>query len=157
MMHISMLICQEVEMELPKLREEAGYFIKQVQHTMRVQMDRGLHDLDITTPQFAVLSWLRESPGLSNAELAVKCFVTPQTMNLILQKLEARQLVSRTPSTGHGKIINTALTSLGEDTLTRAKQQMLAVEVELFGPLPESELAALVRTLKKLSVSHNER
>lgn len=151
-MCISVLICQGVEMEVMKLREEAGYLIKQVQHSMRVRMDRCLRDLDITTPQFAVLSWLRESPGLSNAELAVKCFVTPQTMNLILQKLQTRQLVSRTPSKGHGKIINTALTELGDDILTRAKQQMLAVEIELFGNLPASELATLVLTLKKLSV-----
>ena len=58
-------------------------------------MDRALVELNLTTPQYSVLSELHEFPGLSNADLARKSFVTPQTMNLIVQNLEARELIGR--------------------------------------------------------------
>jgi len=113
-------------------------------------MDRALATRGITTPQFAVLTRLKEAPGLSNADLAVRCFVTPQTMNLILQKLEERGLVTRTKSETHGKIINTKLTSTGGKTLVKANALLTGVETELFGKLSITELEALVGTLRKL-------
>jgi DNA-binding MarR family transcriptional regulator len=129
---------------------QAGYLIKEVQHILRKQMDRALTTLGITTPQFAVLTRLKEAPGLSNAELAVLCFVTPQTMNLILQKLEEKGLVVRTPSKTHGKIINTKLTAPGGKTLVKANALLAHVETDLFGKLSDTELEELVGLLRKL-------
>ena len=93
--------------DMDGMTEEVGYLLKEVQQDLRKRMDRALVELNLTTPQYSVLSELHGFPGLSNAELARKSFVTPQTMNLIIQNLEARGLVGRSPSASHGKIIKT--------------------------------------------------
>jgi DNA-binding MarR family transcriptional regulator len=135
---------------------EAGYLIKQVQHLLRRRMDQALDHLSITTPQFAVLTWLQRTPGLSNADLAHRCFVTPQTMNLIVKKLEDRGLVVRSESPGHGKVLPFTLTSEGARVLKQSHTSLAGVERGLFGVLSAAELKSLVSTLRKLRATEPE-
>jgi len=72
-----------------------GYVLKRTQLALRGAMDGALATLDLTTPQYAALSELAKEQGLSNAELARRCFVTPQTMHRILGGLERDALVIR--------------------------------------------------------------
>src|SRR5215210_8834606 len=83
------------------LGSRVGYELKRVQHDLRLYMDAGLRELDVTTPQYAALSVLAEEPGISNAALARRSFVTPQTMNQIMLRLEAAGLVGRRPHPEH--------------------------------------------------------
>ena len=78
-----------------------GYLIKRAQSVLHDAMADalGLHDLTVT--QFAVLTALDEEPGLSNADLARRAFVTPQSMYAVLLELERLQLVVRTPHPQH--------------------------------------------------------
>ena len=135
---------------------EAGYLIKAVQHLLRRRMDRALEHLSITTPQFAVLTWLQRTPGLSNAELAQRCFVTPQTMNLIVKNLEERGLVVRSESPSHGKILPLALSSEGPRVLQQAQTSLVGVDRSLFGTLSTAELKTFVSTLRKLLATEPE-
>jgi DNA-binding MarR family transcriptional regulator len=132
------------------MTDEVGYLLKEVQQDLRKRMDRALTELDLTTSQYSVLSELQEFPGLSNADLARKSFVTPQTMNLIVQKLEVRDLVGRSPSASHGKIMNIEVTSKGEDLLNKANELVLDVQNEIFSRISEDETIALTEILKKL-------
>lgn len=132
------------------MSHELGYLIKEVQQAIRKKMDKDLADLGLTTPQYSVLSELEEFPGLSSADLARKSFVTPQTMNLIVQKLEERHLVRRYESQTHGKIINTEITAEGVALLARAHELVKEVQAQIFGSLSAGEAAALASTLKKL-------
>jgi hypothetical protein len=47
------------------------------------------HSLTVT--EFAVLTALKDQPGLSNADLARRTFVTPQSMHAVLKELENRK------------------------------------------------------------------
>jgi DNA-binding MarR family transcriptional regulator len=133
-----------------RISEELGYLIKEVQQDLRKKMDKALSCINLTTPQYAVLSQLREYPGLSNAELARKSFVTPQTMNLIVQNLEERLLVKRTPSKNNGKILNTEVTETGFMILEKANALVFEVEEEIFGSLSKEESNNLKNILQKL-------
>jgi DNA-binding MarR family transcriptional regulator len=133
-----------------KATSEAGYLLKQVQHLLRRRMDQALTHLGITTPQFAALTWLERTPGISNAELAHRCFVTPQTMNLIVQKLEERGLVIRAQSPSHGRVLPLALAPAGEQVLQEAVRSLVSVERSMFGVLSSAELKGLVSTLRKI-------
>jgi DNA-binding MarR family transcriptional regulator len=134
---------------------EAGYLIKEVQHLMRRRMDQALEHLSVTTPQFAALTWLQRAPGLSNAELAQRCFVTPQTMNLIVQKLEERGQVVRAGAPSHRKRLPLALTAEGASVLGRAQSELVQVERGLLGVLSKKELQALVSALKKVRATES--
>ncbi len=91
-------------------------------------MDQALAGLVLTTSQYAALSALISEAGLSNAELARRCFVTPQTMHQILGGLESRNLVGRSPHQQHGKIVQVVVTESGRQLL--AKAHMLVGEVQ---------------------------
>jgi DNA-binding MarR family transcriptional regulator len=71
-------------------------------------------------------------------------------MNLIVQKLEARGLVGRSPATTHGKILSTEVTSQGEGLLDQANALVLDVQNEIFGRISEEEARALTHILRKL-------
>lgn len=108
--------------------ETFGYALKQAQQAMRAHMDRRLREIGLTAPQYAVLASLEEEPGASNAMLARRAFVTPQTMQGMLVKLERDGMIERKPDTEHGRIQRTELTVAGRRALNGA--HTVAVDVE---------------------------
>jgi hypothetical protein len=66
-------------------------------------------------PHYVVLTLLAETPGLPNAELARKAFVTPQSMNEVLKQLEASGLVERHQSPSNARVLCAHLTHVGRE------------------------------------------
>lgn len=100
--------------------ETLGYALKRAQHAMRLHMDRQLKEIGLNAPQYAVLASLEDEPGASNARLSRRAFVTPQTMQAMLVKLEQSGLIERRPDTEHGRIQRTELTEKGWSSLAQA-------------------------------------
>ena len=89
-----------------------------------------LRPYGLTVTQFAVLTALEELPGLSNADLARRAFVTPQSMHAVLQELESRQLLVRRTHPQHRRVLQADLTEAGRRTLVEAADVVDAVEDE---------------------------
>lgn len=100
--------------------ETLGYALKRAQHAMRLHMDRQLKEVGLSAPQYSVLCNIEAEPGASNARLARRAFVTPQTMQAILVKLEQSGLIERRPDPEHGRIQRTELTQKGRSSLEQA-------------------------------------
>lgn len=100
--------------------ETLGYALKRAQQAMRSHMDQRLKEVGLTAPQYAVLASLEIEPGASNATLARLAFVTPQTMQVMLVKLEKASLILRKPDADHGRIQRTVLTDNGRAALSQA-------------------------------------
>ncbi|WP_249781048.1 MarR family transcriptional regulator [Bradyrhizobium sp. dw_78] len=100
--------------------QRVGFALKQAQQALRTRLDTGLREIGLTTPQYAVLAFLEVEPGASNAALARRAFVTPQTMQGILVALERSGFIARTPHPEHGRVQTTELTALGRDALEEA-------------------------------------
>ena len=109
-------------------QESLGYAIKRAQQALRLHMDRQLKDFGLTAPQYNVLCSLEDEPGASNARLARRAFVTPQTMQSMLVKLERSGLIERSPDAEHGRIQRTQLTEKGQDVLSKAHRSVLETE-----------------------------
>ena len=101
-------------------RETLGYALKRAQQAMRLHMDRQLQEVGLNAPQYNVLASLEAEPGASNATLARRAFVTPQTMQAMLVKLEKSGLIERRPDAEHGRIQRTELTKKGRSSLAQA-------------------------------------
>ena len=125
-----------------------GYQIKVVQHGIRNMMDRLLREINLTTPQYAALTILDTSPGISGAALARKCFVTPQTMNEILTNLSELNYVVRQQHPQHGRIIQTYLTTTGKQKLVEAELAIESVDDLLSKPLTLEEKKRIIEWLK---------
>ena len=116
-------------------------------------MDGTLKGLGVTTPQNAALSVLAEEPGLSNAKLARRSFVTPQTMNQILARLETAGLVERRPHPEHGRVLQAYLTEEGERLRRRCAERVDAVEERMVSGLSEDERSRLLGLLRECSAA----
>jgi DNA-binding MarR family transcriptional regulator len=128
-----------------------GYELKRVQHALRLNMNEALKELGVTTPQYEALSVLAEEPGLSNAGLARRSFVTPQTMNQILVRLEAAGLVERRPHPEHGRVLQAYLTEEGEKLRRECAKRVDAIEERMVYGLPEEERLGLLELLRRCS------
>jgi DNA-binding MarR family transcriptional regulator len=112
-------------------------------------MAAALREHGATLPQYAVLTALDEEPGLSNAELARRAFVTPQTMNQVLHELEQRHWVTRHAHPGHGRILQADLTHGGRQALRACHQAADAAEERMLAklsPAGRQQLATALRT-----------
>jgi DNA-binding MarR family transcriptional regulator len=81
--------------------------------------------------------------GLSNAQLARRALVSPQSMNEVLLALEHRGLVRRNAHPDHGRILQTRLTAKGRRVLQACDIGVHEVESLMVGNLSQSEQAAL--------------
>ncbi len=126
-----------------------GYQIKMIQHAIRLSMDRLLREINLTTPQYAALSALDGNPGISGAALARKCFVTPQTMNEIINNLLESGYIERKQHPEHGRIIQTYLTPLGKDILAQANLRISTIDQQLSASLTLTEQQRIITWLKE--------
>ncbi len=131
-----------------RLENRIGYELKRAQHSLRLRMDETLKGLGVTTPQYAAMSVLAEQPGLSNAQLARRSFLTPQTMNQILVKLETLGFVERREHPEHGRVLPTYLTPDGERLLTECNRMVATVEARMVSGLSEDEQRRLLEALR---------
>lgn len=125
-----------------------GFSLKLAQQALRTHMDAALQQIGLTTPQYAVLTFLEVEPGASNAELARRAFVTPQTMQGILVSLERAGFITRTPHPEHGRIQTTELTASGRAAQKAASGIVFEVEKRLrdaAAPLAPKTVAAMLR------------
>lgn len=131
------------------LESSVGYALKRAQHALRLRVDEALKEVGLTTPQYAVLSVLEEAPGLSGAALARRSFVTPQTMNVIVTKLEGSRLIERSPHPEHGRVLRAYLTGKGRDLVSGAHEKVEAVEDCMLAGLSQEDRARLAETLNE--------
>jgi DNA-binding MarR family transcriptional regulator len=135
---------------IPKLGEEQrgpsghiAYLLRQAQAAVRLGLDQALAQTGLTGPQFLVLNLLNAYPEATGAELARLAHLTPQTMNLIIRKLELEQCLTRSESEVHGRKLNLLMTREGKTRLKQCKQLADEVEARILGHLrPKSEQIA---------------
>ena len=129
--------------------DRPGYLIKRTQAVLNAHMTRALHEHGVTLTQFAVLTALAEEPGLSNADLARRAFITPQSMNENLRELEQRVWITRSRHPTHGRILRIELTEEGRTTLQACGATVTVIEQRMLAELDPGQrrqLATLLRT-----------
>jgi DNA-binding MarR family transcriptional regulator len=135
------------------ITDRIGYHLKHMHQAYCASVDATLRELGLTTAQYAALGVLETAPGISNAALARACFVTPQTMNEIVQSLQAGGLVQRTAHPIHGRILQLDLTPLGQTHLGQAHQLIETVEERMVAGLGQEEQQQFVRWLQRCSAA----
>ena len=128
-----------------------GFALKQAQQALRTRLDSGLREIGLTTPQYAVLAFLKVEAGASNAALARRAFVTPQTMQAILVALERAGLIARTPHPEHGRVQMTELTARGRGALEAASGIVADAEERLRNASAPFDPQAVAATLLRLA------
>lgn len=80
-----------------------------------------LKELGITYPQYLVLLVLWEKDELSVGDICTKLHLKTNTLTPLLQKLESKDLITRTKSIHDNRKVNISLTSAGREMESKAE------------------------------------
>jgi DNA-binding MarR family transcriptional regulator len=126
-----------------------AYVIKRAEHAMAQLVEERLRRYGIGVAKYAVLKVLSERPDSSGAQLARRCFVTPQTMSTIVASLADQGLVARTAHPENLRVQQTRLTDEGRALLQRCQPDIDAVETAFLSQLSPDEQLLLDDLLRR--------
>ena len=134
-----------------RLKDTLGlsYLVKLVEHKMRNEIDSALSSLGLTAAQYSTLSTLEAEEKMTNAELARKCEVTPQTMHRIMQNLELVGFVKKTYSDEHCLKINFEMTAKAYKIVCKAHEAVNEIEKNTIKGMSKSQYQELELALNK--------
>jgi len=128
-----------------------GYLVRQASVAVRAAMEKVLADIDITPPQFSVLTMIVAYPGVSGADLARLTFLTPQTINVIAGNLERDGAIEKTAHATHGRILRLHATPKGRALLKRCRARVVAIDAEVAALLGREEERLVRRWLSAVA------
>ena len=123
------------------------YLIGRLDRVVRLRIDEVVGAYGLSVNQYTTMSVLQRRSGLSNAQLARRALVSPQSMNEVLLALERRGLVRRKAHPDHGRILQARLTAKGRRLLAACDAGVRDVEARMMGDLTARDEAALRRGL----------
>jgi len=130
-----------------------GYLLRQASAAHRLRMDRALADIEVTPPQFLVLTLLASVPGASNAELARIAALSTPTVSVIVANLLRIRALARRPHAIHGRVQHLDLTDVGRSLLAACLERVSAVEIELAKGLSKPEVGAIRDWLVRIALA----
>ena len=124
-----------------------SYVIGRLDRLVRRRLNEALRHHGLTLSEYTALSVIRARSGLSNAQLARRSLITPQSMNEVLAALSERALITRSPDPAHGRIMRTELTRAGTSVLVLCDRAADELEAEMLHGLGAAERASLLAAL----------
>lgn len=115
-----------------------SYLIGRLDRAIRREMTERLGRHGLTIPQYTVMSVLRNRPGLSNAQLARRSFVTPQAMNEVIASLEGAGLVKRQVDHNHRRVLRASITAKGRRTFQRVDDEIAELEEQMLSGVSDT-------------------
>lgn len=122
------------------------YLIGRTDRIVKRRLTEALAPHGITLPLFTAMSVLQARGSLSNAQLAERSFMSPQSANEIVKTMEAKGWVVREPDPAHGRIVNLSLTASAQKLLVRCDDSVKKLEAEMLEGI-DAENVALLQTL----------
>jgi DNA-binding MarR family transcriptional regulator len=133
-----------------RVRPSTMYLLHQTGQAMRAKLERALRGHQMTGIKYTVLAVIGESGNISSAELSRRFFVTPQTMQKIVEDLLLRGLILRREDTNTRRILRLALTLRGRKTLEECERIADDVEEQALADFSDGNLAELRTLLQSL-------
>jgi len=132
--------------------DRLGHLVKSLEQELSGAKDAVLRPMGLTVPQYSALLVIADTPGISGAELARRCLVTPQTMTTVLGNLTVKGLIERRTVPGQGRAMETTVTPAGKRLLGRADKKVVEVEELLNAQLTKADQQTLHKLLEKCRV-----
>jgi DNA-binding MarR family transcriptional regulator len=124
-----------------------SYVVARLERAIRAAIGERVKPHGLTTSQYTTLSILGVRGGLSNAQLARRAYITPQSMNEVIDALQTQGLIERRPHPTHGRVRPLALTRKGRKVLAACDAAVDRLEEEMLDGLSGEERKALTAHL----------
>ena len=135
-----------------ELLELVGYNIRRSYLVIQTSFDREMEKHDLRQAEFAVLSVLRGNPGINQRALADALAVAPPNLATLLDRLEARGLLTRQRSKEDKRVQHVELTAQGVRLYGRALKAAAIADGQALENLSDSEREQLKTLLRKIFV-----
>ena len=123
------------------------YVLSRLARVVQRLLEEMLVQHNLTLPQFTTLAVLLRRPGLSNAQLARRAYITPQSMQEVLLTLEQRKLIRRTPAIENQRILRATLTATGKRVAARAERDAAKIENTMLSDLTPTKRTLFVKSM----------
>jgi DNA-binding MarR family transcriptional regulator len=120
-----------------------SYVVARLERALRAEINERVKPHGLTTLQYTTLSILERGGELSNAQLARRAYMTPQSMSEVLDALEKKGLVGRSPHPNHRRVFPAALTAKGRKVLDACNAAVDELEDEMLAGLTPHQLKSL--------------
>lgn len=97
---------------------------------------------------FSVLSLIRHNPGITSRQLCAALGLLPPNLVLMVNQLEARQLVDKRPHPTDGRAVALHLSDDGHALMNEAETTAASLEKEATSHMSEHQRSTLIRLLK---------
>ncbi|HEX7380969.1 MAG TPA: MarR family transcriptional regulator [Nevskiaceae bacterium] len=131
----------------------ATYVLSRLSRVVQRMLEAILRDHGLTLPQYTLLTVLRRRPGLSNAQLARRAYITPQSMQEVLRGLERRGLVQRQLAPGNRRTLRARLTARGERLTEQAESAAAAADEAMLADFTPARRKRFLQSLQACVVS----
>lgn len=127
-----------------------SYVVARLERAVRAAVNERVRPHGLTTLQYTTLSVLgaRGQP-LSNAQLARRAYMTPQSMIEVIDALERKGLIRRDPHPSHRRVFPATMTAKGRRVLAACDAAVEEMEEEMLAGLSTEDRESLVAWLKK--------
>jgi len=125
-----------------------AYLVGRLDHVLNQRLRDSLAPYGLSVPQYTALSVFRAHGSLSNAQLATRTMISPQSANEMVKQMEGKGWIERRPDPAHGRIIQISLTPSGEAVLRECDARVVEVENIMFADLGKEERAQLQGQLR---------
>lgn len=122
------------------------YLVGQLDRIVSRRLTEALAIHGLTLPQFTALSVLNARGRSSNAQLAERSFITPQSANEVVKTMEANGWVMREADLTNRRIVLLQLTAAGKALLSRCDETVDRVEQSMLENMGD-EQGQTLRTL----------
>lgn len=131
-----------------------SYVVGRLDKALAIAVGERVSKYGISLPQYTALSVLEIQTGLSNAQLARRAFVRPQSMMQVVSELERKGLIERALEPDNGRILRTKVTAEGRRLLKQCSKDVADLEAEMLADIDENDraivLAALISCVRRL-------
>jgi DNA-binding MarR family transcriptional regulator len=131
----------------PRVAERLGYLLKHAQLRHAELLAAAMRPHGITGRQCAVLVAIDDQEPQSQQEVARRLDLDRTTMVALIDELEAKDLVSRSPAPDDRRKNVVTLTKLGRETLTAALAATREAENTFLAPLSRTDADTFRRLL----------
>lgn len=115
-------------------------------------MSSRLAKLGLRVGDHEVLATLATTPGITQQELAARCFVTKSGVSMLLAQLEAKGWVRREADVNDARVKRLTLTPVGEKMAARSMTIQSEVITAMVAGSSEAELAFVTNVMEAVSV-----
>jgi DNA-binding MarR family transcriptional regulator len=124
-----------------------SYMLGRLNVALGQALAQRLAKLNVTRAEYGALAALRMKSGLSNAQLARRVLITPQSMSEVVATLERKGFIRRWNDPDHARILRAELTEEAWPVLRASDEACLELEAQMQAEMAPQDRETLLRAV----------